>query len=448
MKTTAILLFALLLMNQQEQAALAEFQLQRSERLERQKDVHSEGLVREATVVFFPGAVKTDVKLQSTDRLPDAKGLVNVERRSNLTSIEVRLQGLTPATLFGGDYNTYVLWIISPEGQAANAGEFKLNDSAAELTYATTLSAFGMIVTAEPHYLVSAPSRFVVLEYRQSGGSLEAPVVEYRGIGGGYNFERATLAGAPKAKGEVLTGLRQAWTAVRLARSGGLQWAAAEFAYVQQVLAEILEVSKNSGNERILEPRARELVRLASGVQRLAHDRALYAELQDRRNDSSRALELEQTAGIDERQVRPSGLTEPPAGMKDFEKRPTGVVFAVPESFFHYRRTDLRPEGEERLIDIAEILRTHAGIGGMYIRVLLGDAPTASPAQQLLSGRADAVRRCLVSAGITGVSVKRSMNQSESEASHLTDGQRGAQPPKIEIVIEDRLIPMSERIVQ
>src|SRR5215467_12187898 len=102
-------------------------------------------------------------QLRSTDRLPDAAGEARVERKGGTTSIEVHLDSLKPASLFGGDYNTYVLWVVPPQGAAENAGELLLDGDRSSLTTSTPASTFAIFITAEPHYLVTIPSPFIVL---------------------------------------------------------------------------------------------------------------------------------------------------------------------------------------------------------------------------------------------------------------------------------------------
>src|SRR4029434_6943303 len=79
---------------------------------------------RESLAITYPEGVTIAVKFQGTLRLPFATGEAKVERKRGTTEIEIELDEVKPASLFGGDYNTYVLWTVSPEGHTVNAGEF------------------------------------------------------------------------------------------------------------------------------------------------------------------------------------------------------------------------------------------------------------------------------------------------------------------------------------
>jgi len=74
------------------------------------------------------------------------------------------MEKLQPATKFGPEYLTYVMWAITPEGRATNVGEVLLNGDKTKLDATTELQSFGLIVTAEPYFAVTQPSDVVVME--------------------------------------------------------------------------------------------------------------------------------------------------------------------------------------------------------------------------------------------------------------------------------------------
>jgi outer membrane protein OmpA-like peptidoglycan-associated protein len=74
------------------------------------------------------------------------------------------MEKLQPATKFGPEYLTYVMWAITPEGRATNIGEVLLNGDKTRLDATTDLQSFGLIVTAEPYFAVTQPSDVVVME--------------------------------------------------------------------------------------------------------------------------------------------------------------------------------------------------------------------------------------------------------------------------------------------
>jgi outer membrane protein OmpA-like peptidoglycan-associated protein len=107
----------------------------------------------------------TEVDFRGTDLMPDVRGHAKVEGKGGRLAINVELEHMSPANRFGGQFLTYVLWAITPEGRANNLGEVLPGDNGKDKIDVTTeLQAFGMIVTAEPYYAVTHPSNKVVAE--------------------------------------------------------------------------------------------------------------------------------------------------------------------------------------------------------------------------------------------------------------------------------------------
>jgi outer membrane protein OmpA-like peptidoglycan-associated protein len=113
----------------------------------------------------------TKIDFQGTDLLQRASGEAKVEGKKTNFQIEVKFQGLEDATKFGLEYLTYVLWAVSPQGRPVNLGEVSLDHSNAHLKASTDLQTFGMIVTAEPYFAVTAPGNMVVMESAPAVGA-------------------------------------------------------------------------------------------------------------------------------------------------------------------------------------------------------------------------------------------------------------------------------------
>src|SRR5262245_2945720 len=65
----------------------------------------------------------TKVDFRGTPLFPEAKGEAKVESRVGSTKIEAKFDHLQPASRFGPEFLTYVMWAITPEGRAQNLGE-------------------------------------------------------------------------------------------------------------------------------------------------------------------------------------------------------------------------------------------------------------------------------------------------------------------------------------
>jgi outer membrane protein OmpA-like peptidoglycan-associated protein len=251
---------------------------------------------RSAMAISYPEGPALSVKFKGTYRLPKASGEAKVERKRGMTEIEIELDEMKPATFFGGDFATYALWVVSPEGQVDNVGEFIVRGNRSKLHVSTPQQTFALFVTAEPHFLVSTPSRFVVLEnthptHNITGQMLKVSTIKYRGFEGAYNFRQETLIGEPETKGEIRSDVRQAQVAVKLAeRAGAVEFAAAELAKAREALTKTLEADEANIDPKQLMVLGHETVRLAVEAEQLARDRSFKAALQRERDQRSREI--------------------------------------------------------------------------------------------------------------------------------------------------------------
>ena len=106
----------------------------------------------------------THIDFRGTELMPMARGQATVDSRMGSTKIDTALQHMSPASQYGPEYMTFVLWGITPEGRPTNLGEVVLEGDHAKLLSTTDLQTFGLIVTAEPYFAVTQPSDVVVAE--------------------------------------------------------------------------------------------------------------------------------------------------------------------------------------------------------------------------------------------------------------------------------------------
>lgn len=107
----------------------------------------------------------TEVSFRGTDLMPTVDGKAKIEGKVGRLSLSVDVHHLRQARDLGMPYLTYVLWAITPEGRPVNLGELIPDDDGhAKLGVTTSLSSFGLIVTAEPYFAVTRPSTEMVAE--------------------------------------------------------------------------------------------------------------------------------------------------------------------------------------------------------------------------------------------------------------------------------------------
>jgi outer membrane protein OmpA-like peptidoglycan-associated protein len=171
----------------------------------------------------------TMVDFRGTDLLPGVDGHAKVDSKNGRMTINVELKHLPQASLFGGQFLTYVLWAITPEGRAVNLGEVVPGDNGKDKLMVTTdLQAFGLIVTAEPYYAVTYPSNKVVAEniLRDSTKGFEEPIDAKFDVleGGQYTIDvPGEQLPSRQATLDVPLDLLEARNAVVIAKAAGAQ---------------------------------------------------------------------------------------------------------------------------------------------------------------------------------------------------------------------------------
>ena len=171
----------------------------------------------------------TMVDFRGTDLMPAVGGHAKVDGKAGRLAISVELTHLQRAASLGGQYLTYVLWAITPEGRAVNLGEVLPSDGGKDKIDVTTdLQAFGLIVTAEPYYAVVRPSNKVVAEniLRQETKGFEEPIDAKFDVleGKQYTIDvPAEQLPATQANANAPLDLLEARNAVAIAKAAGAQ---------------------------------------------------------------------------------------------------------------------------------------------------------------------------------------------------------------------------------
>jgi outer membrane protein OmpA-like peptidoglycan-associated protein len=185
----------------------------------------------------------TKINFQGTALMPKARGEAKVESKQGYIEIEVEFDNLSPATQFGPEYLTYVMWAISPEGRASNVGEVLLNGTKSKLNVSTELQAFGLIVTAEPYFGVTQPSDVVVMENivrNDTKGAVEEIDAKYELLQRGqyvFNVDRSRIKSFDVTDAKTPIELYEARNAVQIARwTGADKYATDSFQKAESLL--------------------------------------------------------------------------------------------------------------------------------------------------------------------------------------------------------------------
>jgi len=228
-----------------------------------------------AAINYRPRSGETKVDFVGTALLPQARGSAEVSGEKGYIEIDARFDNLQPATRFGPEYLTYVLWAITPEGRATNLGEVQVDDDDARIEVTTELQAFGMIVTAEPYFAVTQPSDVVVIENvvrEGTEGRVETVQANYELLKRGtYLMNQDPSRLKVKLEPGAPLDLAEARNAVELARIAGAdRYAIDTFNKASKLLAEA-ELAREKGK------RGNEVMMPARQAAQTAEDARLIA---------------------------------------------------------------------------------------------------------------------------------------------------------------------------
>lgn len=243
-----------------------------------------------AAINFHHRQGTTYVDLRGTALMPGAKGKIRVDSNTGATKMHIDTEKMVPATSFGPEYLTFVVWAITPEGNAKNIGELvrKGNGENTQLDATTDLQTFGVIVTAEPYWAVSQPSDAVVMENmirKDTTGTIESIDAKYELLQRGQYTENihANQLEPLTADMRVPLQLREAREAIAIARAQGADRYAADT--LQKSLVDLQNAEGYySGRhmEKELETEARQATQNAEDARILSirreRDEALAAE--------------------------------------------------------------------------------------------------------------------------------------------------------------------------
>jgi outer membrane protein OmpA-like peptidoglycan-associated protein len=124
--------------------------------------IASADILSQISMFNYRDGGKSKLNLRGTPIAANALGEAEVRFEDGNSRISAKVDDLpAPSTL--GPYTTYVLWALTPDGRASNQGVLASAGGKGELETSYGASQFALIVTAEPHFAVSAPSTMMTL---------------------------------------------------------------------------------------------------------------------------------------------------------------------------------------------------------------------------------------------------------------------------------------------
>ncbi len=246
----------------------------------------------------------THIDFRGTELMPLAKGEATVNSQMGSTKIETYLQKMSPASQYGPEYMTYVLWGVTPEGRPANLGEVVLEGDHAKLLSTTDLQSFGLIVTAEPYFAVTQPSDVVVAENfirNDTTGTIQQVDAKYELLQRGQYVMNRSQYQPVKVDPKGPLQLAEAENAVEIARLAGADRYAADT--MQKATIDLQNardfLNRKGADRKASETNAREATQMAEDAriitirkmreEQLANERAASQQREAQAQEQARA---------------------------------------------------------------------------------------------------------------------------------------------------------------
>jgi outer membrane protein OmpA-like peptidoglycan-associated protein len=214
----------------------------------------------------------TKISFRSSDPNQIASGEAEVKNKGSRVEIAAKFMSLEPATRFGLQYLTYVLWAVSPQGRAENLGELTLKNGSGEVKAITDMQTFGMVVTAEPYFAVTQPGTFVVLE-NVAGEEAQPVEARYELLGPDvYSSSNTKIENAIFGiDSKTPLALFEARNAVRISRNAAAdRYAAASLTMAEQQLQTAEDAYRQRRDHKVVEAAARDSVQTAEEARVMA----------------------------------------------------------------------------------------------------------------------------------------------------------------------------------
>ncbi len=134
-----------------------------AQQVEQDVPVLSEDIAGRLDGFSYKEGPESELEFRGTAIALGAEGDAEVEFQEGRARVDVDVEDLPNPASFG-PFATYVLWAVTADGNASNLGSIEVRNGDGSLEATTPLSQFGLIISAEPHFAVTVPSRAIVLQ--------------------------------------------------------------------------------------------------------------------------------------------------------------------------------------------------------------------------------------------------------------------------------------------
>src|SRR6202451_2751740 len=378
----------------------------------------------------------TTVDFHGTDLMPQVSGHAKVDGKAGRLAISAEFTHLPAAVSLGGQFLTYVLWAITPDGRAVNLGEVMPGDNGKDKIDVTTdLQAFGLILTAEPYYSVTHPSNKVVAEniIPQGVKGFEEPIDAKFDVleGAQYTIDvPAEQLPSSQASAKVPLDLLEARNAVAIAKAAGAQqYAPDSLTKSEDMLQRAEDYYQRKQGRTPIGTAARGATQMAEDARVLTLRRKEQAKIDaDRRAHEAGAAraaaaqaDQQREEAIRQREAMRARLLAQLNQVLQTRDTARGLIVSMPDVLFDFNKYTLKPEARERLAKISGIVLAYPDLK-LQIEGYTDSIGSDEYNQTLSDKRAEAVRDYLVTSGVSMNNVAaRGMGKADPVADNGTE---------------------------
>jgi outer membrane protein OmpA-like peptidoglycan-associated protein len=273
-------------------------------------------IARTTQAVDYRRGDRSYVDMSGTNLVPAATGKAKIINKRGLTDIHVDMENLRPANALDATYLTYVVWAISPEGNAKNLGELVEKDSRASIHATTNLQSFALVVTAEPDFAVAEPSELVVAENSlrtDTKGTPEPIEVHYRVYP--RSIYTSALSSAPadiyRDHKNAPLDLLEARNAVRIAEASHAdQYSSNALHRAQDFLKQAEDAFNSQHSDKTIETAARSAVQAAEEAHSTSVHDAYQARIERERREAQQSAQTAQNQAQNAKEQAEQAQTE------------------------------------------------------------------------------------------------------------------------------------------
>ncbi len=410
--------------------------------------IASSSVLSQISMYSYKEGSKSKLDLRPTPLVNAGKGEAEVEYENGNARIDVKVEDMPPPPKLG-PYTTYILWALTPDGRALNQGVVgDIDGGKGKLETQYSAPQFALIVTAEPHFAVSAPSDMIVLY--NVADKLKGTETKVESLVERSDYSRLTPIGVSKAHPADL--IAAEYSVAIAGAAGADRYASSLYSTAEQKLsaAESATSAKKRSERRAAPALARETVLAGEDARREAMKGKAAADAQAAQvRAAAAAAAVAAQAAAQEEAARANAAARQDLMTRLNQALPTeetdrGLVSQVGGVQFATGTANLSPKAREGLARFAGIVASYPDLK-FEVEGHTDSTGSDQTNQELSTKRAIAVRDYLIGQRVAASSIDAEGLASSHPIADNSTADGRARNRRVEIVITGGPLTASQR---